>query len=58
MGCGDDACPAFADRPLRDWPLDDPLDQDLDFYRELRDEIEERVRELLAEHDALAADHR
>jgi len=36
--------------------LEDPLHRDLGFCRELRDEIEQRVRELLIEHGALAGD--
>jgi arsenate reductase (thioredoxin) len=49
MGCGDDACPAFIGKPLVDWALEDPKGKDLDAFRRVRDEIEEKVRALLAE---------
>lgn len=53
MGCGEDACPAFRDVELIDWPLEDPKGRDLAFYRETRDEIARRVRALLKEHGVL-----
>ncbi len=46
MGCGEDACPAFHDVELEDWPLADPVGQDLDTFRATRDEIGRRMREL------------
>ena len=49
MGCGDDACPAFIGKPLVDWALPDPKGRDVAFYRQVRDDIERRVRALLAE---------
>src|SRR5688500_7824177 len=49
MGCGDDACPAFIGKPLVDWELSDPKGQSLDVFRHVRDEIERRVRALLAD---------
>jgi arsenate reductase (thioredoxin) len=49
MGCGDDACPAFAGKPLVDWELDDPKGRPLAEFRRIRDDIEGRVRALLAE---------
>lgn len=55
MGCGDDACPAFVGKPMRDWELEDPKGKDLATFRRVRDEVEARVRALLAEHGALAA---
>ena len=48
MGCGD-ACPVFPGRRYEDWVLDDPAGLDLDDVRPIRDEIERRVRRLLAE---------
>lgn len=48
MGCGEDACPAFHDVELEDWPLDDPVGQDLDIFRATRDEIGRRMRELFS----------
>lgn len=48
MGCGD-ACPVFPGKRYLDWELDDPEGQDLAAVRPIRDEIEQRVRSLLAE---------
>ena len=47
MGCGD-ACPWVPARIREDWALPDPRDMDDDGYRAVRDEIERRVRVLLA----------
>jgi protein-tyrosine-phosphatase len=47
MGCGD-ACPIFPGKRYEDWELDDPAGRGLDAVRPIRDEIGERVRELLA----------
>jgi protein-tyrosine-phosphatase len=49
MGCGDDACPAFAGKPIVDWELDDPKGKPLAEFRKVRDEVERRVQALLAE---------
>jgi arsenate reductase (thioredoxin) len=48
MGCGD-ACPIFPGKKYEDWVLDDPAGQDLDTVRRIRDEIDERVKALIAE---------
>jgi arsenate reductase (thioredoxin) len=48
MGCGD-ACPIFPGKRYEDWELDDPAGQDLDAVRTIRDQIDERVRRLIAE---------
>jgi arsenate reductase len=48
MGCGD-ACPIYPGKRYEDWEVDDPADQDLEGVRRIRDEIEGRVRRLLAE---------
>ena len=48
MGCGD-ACPVFPGKRYLDWKLDDPAGQGVDAVRPIRDEIERRVRDLLAE---------
>ena len=53
MGCGD-ACPVFPGKRYEDWVLDDPAGQDLAAVRPIRDEIERRVRRLLAELDVPA----
>jgi protein-tyrosine-phosphatase len=48
MGCGD-ACPIFPGKRYENWDLPDPKGQDVDAVRPIRDDIEERVRRLLAE---------
>jgi protein-tyrosine-phosphatase len=48
MGCGD-ACPIYPGKRYEDWLLDDPAGQDLETVRRIRDEIDARVRRLLAE---------
>jgi arsenate reductase (thioredoxin) len=48
MGCGD-ACPVFPGKRYLDWQLDDPAGQSIEQVRPIRDEIDARVRELLAE---------
>jgi protein-tyrosine-phosphatase len=48
MGCGD-ACPVYPGKRYEDWELDDPAGQDLDTVRRIRDEIDVRVRALVAE---------
>lgn len=48
MGCGD-ACPFFPGKRYEDWVLEDPAGMNLEFVRTVRDEIEARVKELLAE---------
>ena len=47
MGCGDD-CPWVPAKRREDWALPDPKHMDDDGYRAVRDEIESRVRALLA----------
>lgn len=48
MGCGD-ACPFYPGKRYEDWALNDPAGQSIDFVREVRDEIEKRVKQLLSE---------
>ena len=50
MGCGD-ACPIFPGKRYEDWKLEDPAGQDVEAVRPIRDEIERRVRGLLASLD-------
>jgi len=47
MGCGD-ACPIFPGKRYESWELEDPHGQDLDTVRRIRDELERRVRTLIA----------
>ncbi|MDJ0356587.1 arsenate reductase ArsC [Paenarthrobacter sp. PH39-S1] len=46
MGCGD-SCPIYPDKQYLDWKIDDPAAKDLAGAREIRDEIDLLVRELL-----------
>ena len=48
MGCGD-TCPYYPGRRYVDWELDDPAGRSIEAVRPIRDEIERRVRGLLAE---------
>lgn len=48
MGCGEGICPIVPGE-VRDWPLEDPTGKSLEAVRKIRDEIEERVKSLLAE---------
>jgi len=48
MGCGD-ACPVYPGKRYLDWELVDPADKDVDEVRAIRDDIERRVRDLLAD---------
>ena len=48
MGCGD-TCPVLPGKRYVDWPLADPAGQGVDAVRPIRDDIEQRVRGLIAE---------
>jgi len=48
MGCGD-VCPVFPGKRYVDWELDDPSGQPMEVVRRIRDDMEDRVRGLLAE---------
>ncbi|MBA3282891.1 MAG: arsenate reductase ArsC [Acidimicrobiia bacterium] len=47
MGCGD-SCPLFPGKRYEDWELGDPEGKGVDAVRPIRDDIEQRVRTLLA----------
>jgi arsenate reductase len=47
MGCGD-ACPIYPGKRYEDWELEDPAGKDLETVRRIRDEIADRVRNLVA----------
>ncbi|GAB3757133.1 arsenate reductase ArsC [Yimella radicis] len=51
MGCGD-ACPIFPGKRYEDWDVADPDGQPLDVVRDIRDDIQQRVTQLL--RDVLA----
>ena len=48
MGCGD-ACPVFPGKRYLDWELEDPAGRGVETVRPIRDEIEARIRGLLAD---------
>jgi arsenate reductase len=48
MGCGD-ACPIFPGKRYEDWKLDDPAGQGVDAVRPIRDDIRQRIENLIAE---------
>ena len=48
MGCGD-VCPVFPGKRYLDWTLPDPAGQGVEAVRPIRDDIEQRVRTLMAE---------
>lgn len=48
MGCGD-SCPVYPGKRYVDWELRDPAGKPVDEVRPIRDEIDERVKALVAE---------
>ena len=52
MGCGDE-CPFYPGKRYLDWALPDPAGQGVEAVRPIRDEIDRRVRALLAELTAV-----
>ena len=48
MGCGD-ACPVLPGKRYVDWELEDPAGKPIEVVRRVRDEIERRVKDLVAE---------
>lgn len=46
MGCGDE-CPFVPGLRRDDWPLPDPKGKGIEQVRQIRDEIEERVKKLI-----------
>jgi protein-tyrosine-phosphatase len=48
MGCGD-TCPVLPGKRYLDWELEDPAGKGVEEVRPVRDDIERRVRGLLAE---------
>ena len=47
MGCGD-VCPVYPGKRYEDWELTDPAGRPVEFVRTVRDEIRERVEQLMA----------
>lgn len=54
MGCGD-ACPIYPGRRYLDWDLPDPATMTISGVREVRDDIDRRVRALLREIEQVNA---
>ena len=54
MGCGD-ACPFYPGKIYLDWVLEDPAGKDVASVRPIRDQIKQKVEQLVAEIDARAA---
>ncbi|MDI2098806.1 arsenate reductase ArsC [Ruicaihuangia caeni] len=48
MGCGD-TCPIFPGKRYEDWDLTDPAGKDIAIVRQVRDDIKQRVQQLLSE---------
>ena len=48
MGCGE-TCPVFPGTRYEDWPVEDPKGQEPDVVRRIVDDVDARVRRLLAE---------
>jgi arsenate reductase len=48
MGCGE-TCPVFPGKRYEDWQVEDPKGQDLDTVRRIVDDVDRRVRALLAD---------
>lgn len=55
MGCGD-ACPVYPGTRYLDWKVDDPAWLSTEEVEPIRDDIERRVRDLMAELGVAAAD--
>jgi len=50
MGCMDKvSCPTLFLQNLLDWNIEDPKDKQIEKVRKIRDEIEQRVKELVAD---------
>jgi len=49
MGCGE-SCPYVPGVPILDWPLPDPKGQGIESVRQIRDEVESRVRAFVSEN--------
>ena len=48
MGCGD-ACPIYPGKRYLDWDLPDPAGRPVDEVRVIRDQIDQRIQDLLHE---------
>ena len=55
MGCGD-TCPVFPGVRYEDWPIADPAGMGVDAVRPIRDELRDRVENLMTTLDIPATD--
>ncbi len=56
MGCNDQGnCPGPFFKPTIEWKLEDPKGKPLEKVREIRDEIEFKIKQLIAQQTALGA---
>ena len=46
MGCGEEVCPVVP-KEIQDWQLEDPEGQTIEKVREIRDQIRDKVRQLI-----------
>jgi arsenate reductase (thioredoxin) len=53
MGCGD-TCPIYPGKRYEDWEVEDPAGKSVDEVRAIRDDLDGRVRRLIAELAAVA----
>lgn len=53
MGCGD-ACPVFPGKRYVDWEVEDPSGKTVEEVRPIRDDLERRVRGLMAELEIMS----
>lgn len=51
MGCGD-KCPFYPGKNYLDWPLEDPAGKGVEDVRPIRDQIREKVEDLITEIDS------
>jgi len=50
MGCGDE-CPFVPGLKREDWPFPDPKDQSIEQTRQIRDDIERRIKAFIQAED-------
>lgn len=50
MGC-EETCPAVLTKNIIEWEIPDPKGKSMDFFRDVRDQIEKRVKAFLKEID-------
>lgn len=49
MGCGEDACPSVRAKKRVDWSIPDPIGRGIDYFRAVRDDLEDKVKKLLSQ---------